>query len=1020
MKNFLLCLLLTALSFGQLLAQERTISGTVTGSDGKPVPFATVQVEGTNQGTVTDEQGNFTVPASGDAVIRVSYVGYNAIEVPVNNQSSLSITLQVNPNALNELVVTALGIKREKRTLSYTTQEVKGEDLVKSRETNFLNALQGKVAGVQINSNSGMPGSGSRIVIRGASSLTGQNQPLFVVDGVPISNQQIGAGDDDPVLFGGSTPNRGVDIDPNIIASVNILRGAAATALYGSRAAGGAVIITTKSGQGMKKGMTVNVSTAVTFDQAILPEFQDKYSAGIDGKYYDEVNQQTSSSWGARLDTLKVNGAPVKKYDPRSQFFKTGVTSDNSVSLTGTTDKSDYLLSYSFLKQGGIVPNTNYTRNSVYGRFGTQFSDKLRANVTVNYVNSDNDRQPEGNGTSSYLWGIMRAPVTYNLKPVLDENGDQRTYLNTINNPFWAVDNIGLNLNVDRFITNGSLIYQPLDWLTFTERIGADVYSDTRKFHEEIGSKSDYPDGRMFDELIHSRQINHDFYVEARRDLSSDLDLSVMVGNNIISEWTNDVFNKGIGLSGYNFFDISNAETVTSSVDLQRRRRVSVYGQAILEYKKMLSLTVTGRNDWSSTLPINNRSYFYPSVSGAFVFSELPGLNGSSALSFGKLRAAYTVIGNDADPYKTGTYYSKPAIGDGQRGEITLPFDGQNAFVLDNVQGNPNLKPERIKEFEVGLETQWLHNRLGLEVDYYNKISQDLIFQTPVAASSGFVESLINAGEIRNNGLEVTLNATPVQSKDFNWNISVNWSKNNSKIVSLAEGVPYIQVGGFVDPGIFLVKGYSYGSIWGTKWKRNEKGQLLIDEDGYPIVDDALGVIGDISPDWIGGITNEFSYKGIGLSFTWDTKQGGDVMNLDRYYLGAAGVAKYTDTRETTKVFEGVHEDGKPNTTPVKLDQSYYRSYVPGVEEAWVEDGTFVKLRNVTLSYSLDPKILKRSLLKGATLSVTGRNLYIYKPHFTGSDPELGLYGSGSNSQGFYNFITPSTRSYTVALKLTF
>ncbi|PSL49623.1 TonB-linked SusC/RagA family outer membrane protein [Chitinophaga niastensis] len=1022
MKRGLLLWLLMAISVVHAYAQTRTITGKVTDAkDGSAIPGVSVAIKGTGKGALTNADGSYKIEVANNGVLVFSFIGFSGKEVSVGNESLINVSLSVDNKDLSEVVVTALGIKREKRTLGYTTQEVKGDELVKSKEVNFLNGLQGRVAGVQVSNTSGMPGGGSRIVIRGASTLTGNNQPLFVVDGNPIDNNQIGAGDDDPILFGGSTANRGIDIDPNIIETINILRGASATALYGSRAAGGAIIITTKSGQGLKKkGISITASSSINFDQAILPEFQTKYAQGTGGAYYDGIAKRTSYSWGPLIDTLKVNGAKVKTYDPRKDFFKTGTTLDNSLSLTGATDKSNYLISVSSLKQDGIVPHTDFARNSFYVNFSSKLTDKLTVNSSLNFVDSRNNRLSEGND-NSYLARLYGAPITYNLKPDLNPNGSQRMYRAATNNPYWITENTGLDIGVQRFIPNVSFVYTPSNWLTFTERLGADVYTDSRKFHEAIGSFSSYTNGRVFEEAINNRQFNHDFFAQARKSFDNKLDLTVMVGNNIISEYYKDLLTKGNGLSVADFYDISNGVSISSRTNFFSRRRVSVYAQAILEYNRLLSLTITGRNDWTSSLPPGNNSYFYPSVTSAFIFSELPAFKDSKLLSFGKLRVAYTAIGNDAGPFKTSTGFYKSSVADALRGEILVPFDGTNAFALNNVAGNPNLKPESIKEFETGLETKWFNNRISLEVNYYDKTSTNLIFTPTVSAGSGFNAAVVNAGKIKNTGVEVTLNATPVSTKNFHWNIGVNWSKNTGKIIDLAPGINAIQIGGFTSPGIYLVKGQPYGTIQGTRYARDANGKLLIDDSGYPIPDAADGNIGNVMPRWIGGVTNTFSYKNFDLSVTVDGRFGGDIMNFDKYYLSAWGVSKNTEDREGTKVYDGIRQsDGKPNTTAIKTDQGYFTNFFTNTFENLVEDGTFVKLRNVTLAYNFSPKRLAHTPFKAATFSLAGRNLWMYAPNFTGSDPELSVYGSGSNSQGFYHRVTPSTKSFNATLKLTF
>jgi TonB-linked SusC/RagA family outer membrane protein len=1024
MKRGLLLWLLVTIGVVQAFAQTKLISGKVTDAkDGSGLPGVSVGIKGTGKGALTSNDGSYKIEVPENATLIFSFIGYAAKEVPVGTQGTINVTLGADNKDLSEVVVTALGIKREKRTLGYASQEVKGDDIVQSKEVSFLNGLQGKVAGVQISNTSGNPGSGTRIVIRGNSSLTGNNQPLFVIDGNPISNDQIGAGDDDPVRAGGTTANRGVDIDPNIIESVNILRGASATALYGSRAAGGAIIITTKKGAaGKGKSFGVSFASSLNLDKVILPDLQNSWSQGSGGKYQDPTKNPSNLSWGAKMDTLKINGQPAKKYDPRGDFFRTGTTFDNNISVTGSTEKSSYLASYSSLRQQGVIPNSDYNRNSFYVNFSSYLTDKFKITTGVNYIDSKNNRFGEGNNATNFITGIYNAPISFDLHPYLNAaDGSQRSYSNSTNNPFWTVNNTGLELSLHRFIPNISLEYTPLNWLTFTERLGADIYTESREYHEARGPFGSYPNGRMFSEVIDNKNINHDFYATARKNFDK-FDLTVMLGNNIISEHYNDKLIKGLGLTVDNFFDITNAQSVTSKVNYYDRRRVSVYAQAVLEYNRMLSLTLTGRNDWSSSLPQGNNSYFYPSVTAAFVFSELPGLKDSKALSFGKFRIGYTGIGNDAKPYQVGTMFYKTSVTDGQDGSVSVPFGGANAFSINNLLGNTNLKPESIKEFEVGFETKWLNNRIGLDVSYYDKVSKNLIYQSEISAGAGYNSAIINAGRITNKGLEVSLNATPVQTRDFYWNISANYSKNKSMIDYLSPAVDRIQVGGFISPGIFLIAGQPYGSLVGQRNSRTPDGKLLIDDQGYPILEDGTStIIGNMQPRWIGGVTNTFSYKTLTLSATFDGRFGGDILNMDEYYLVGNGNSATTNDRYQSVVLEGIRASDKaPNTTAIIKDQTYYRNYYRVAFDNMVQDGTFIKLRNVTLSYGLPSKWLGH-FIKSATVSVAGRNLWIHAPHFTSADPELSLYGSGSNSAGgFINYVAPSTRSYNATVKLTF
>ncbi|MGI8952148.1 MAG: SusC/RagA family TonB-linked outer membrane protein [Chitinophagaceae bacterium] len=1017
MRNLVL-LVIILLSTTQVYSQFFSLKGNVTDKTGKPIEGASIQVKNSNKGISADANGNFTIDAKVGDVLIISAINYHALQIKVSDENFLNVSLANNENVMDEVVVTALGIRRDKRTLTYSTQEVKGTALVDAKQDNLVNALAGKIAGVQITNSSGMPGSSARIIIRGNSSLVGENQALFVIDGIPMDNGE--AGNPDGSLGAGSTVNRASDIDPNIIESITVLKGAAATALYGSAAARGAVIITTKNGAGYGKSgkPNVSVSSSYSFENPILPEFQDKYAQGSGGVYVDGNNGQLgSASWGPLIDTLKVDGKPVPKRDNVKDFFKTGHTTDNNVSVSGFTDRSNYLASYSYLKTDGTMPNTDYTRHSFFLKYGTKILNTLTLTTQFNYIHSDNHRLLEGNSLASPLWTIYAAPISWDPFPETYPDGTQRVYRAARNNPYWLVDNTGLEDKTDRILPVINLSYNPLQWLTITERLGADMYVDNTDYHENIGIiGSTSPEGRLYTRENQYQQFNNDFIVEAKKDFNNNLFADLLVGNNILTNYNNSSFVEGVALSIPNFYNINNASSVTSTYNYYKTRKVGFYAQATIEYKKMLTLGLTGRYDGSSVLSVDKQFYPYGSASAGFIFTQALGMASNPIMNFGKIRVSYSAVGNDnVGPYSLSNPYFHAGVGN-----VAFPVNGQNGFLLTTTYGFP-LKNENVKEFEAGIETRFFHNKISLDVTYFNKKSLDLLTPgTPIAPGTGFSSASINAGDMSNKGIEVMLGITPIKTKNFTWEVDVNYTKIKNQVLKLAPGIPYIQFAGFVNPGIFAFANQPYGVIYGSHFLRDSTSShnLLLDDNGYPQVANDLAPIGNVTPKWIGGLTNTITYKALSFSFVLDYKNGGDILNLDNHYLLFYGTPKVTENRGSTYVFPGIIQStGKVNTTPVVLDQAYYQSLYSIVDESSVQDGSYFKLRQISLAYNFS-SFLKGTAVKGLTLTVSGTNFILYKK-YSGSDPEVSLNGSG-NGQGFANFMAPSDHSIIVGLRAMF
>lgn len=991
--NYFMAILLCLINFIEAQAQS-TIKGRVVDPTNAPVPGVSIRILGTTQGTSTDASGFFSIGYQPEATLRVSALGYETQEIPLTNQQEVTIRLISDNQALSEVVVTALGIKRERRQLTYSTQEVGGEEITKTREPSVLNALTGRVSGVQITGSSGQPGSSSRIVIRGTSSLTGNNEALIVLDGVPINNSQTGRSGDAPI----SGISRLSDIDPEIIESINVLKGSAASALYGSAAARGVLLITTKNGAAFKKP-SFNFTSQFSFETPIFPEIQDVYAQGDRGVYQDGEEVKNSLVWGPRMDTLTIDGIPVRNVNPMKEFFQTGRTYTNSLNVQGGSDRSNYFLSYSYLDQEGTVPTSNYKRHTAFAKFNNKITDQLTANFQFNYVSSTSHRTAEGYGLESPLWTIYTAPFSWDPLPAVDENGNQRVFRYSRNNPYWALDNIYSDVRNNRFIPVATFTYEPFNWLTVTERLGADVYSEQNKYYE---SPSDVLGtvGRLRDINENFRQFNHDLIVEARKDFNEDFNGSLMLGNNVLSNYSQNYTIDGSGLIIDGFRNISNVENQVPSEAYYLTRKVGFYGQGNLEYKRMLNLSLTGRIDQSSVFDAANRTYNYGSASAGFIFTELLDI---PRVDFGKVRVSYSRVGNDnVSAYATTTPY------------IDNRWNNLPGYLYSNRLGNPLLTNEDTDEFEVGLETRLFGGRLGLEASYFDRQHKNLLSTIELAQSTGYNTTNLNAGSMYNKGIEALLTATPVRNTNFSWDLTLNFTRIRNKITALYEGQDMLSNG-----QTYLFVGDPYGTFYNTGYERNEAGQILIDDSGLPAVNQSvLQKIGNMQPDWLGGLNNSFTYKNLNLSFFFDVRKGGDIMNSDERYGFFYGTPKSTEARED-RIIEGVNiNTGEPNNVSVQAQDYYQRLNL--IYEAAIQDGTYIKLRNVNLSYNFPQRWIDRTPFSSVTLTATGRNLWIYAPHFTGGDPEVNSFGTGNTSIGTFAYSVPTARSYNFSLSVTF
>ncbi|HMM11784.1 MAG TPA: SusC/RagA family TonB-linked outer membrane protein [Bacteroidales bacterium] len=1066
-KIAVLMVFLLAAGISSAFAQTRTVSGKVTSSqDGMGIPGVTVVVKGTTIGAITDLDGKYQINVRPEhRTLVFSYISMRTVEVALGNQTTINVVMEPDVFQIDEVVVTAIGVSRESKALGYAVQSVGSDAIVRSAATNPINALSGKVAGVQITNSSGAAGAASFMTIRGTASITGNNQPLFVIDGVPIDNSQLTSGNPDDgsnnLLSGVALSNRMVDLNPEDIESVNILKGGAATALYGLRAANGAVIITTKKGSTVGgKRSSVAFNSSVTFEKiSQMPEMQLKYAQGV-GNY----SPTTTAVWGPALADLRFDGStnnpdyplgnivpaagapagakPVPGYDNVANFFQTGVAYNNSIALSGGNDNNTYYLSIANSTNKGVVPKNTFDRTNISLASESKLSDKFKSETRLAYANSGGIRIQQGSNTSGVMLALMRMPPNFDITAGLDDpvnnrasymrpDGRQRNAYNTggYDNPFWTVNMNQFKDIVNRLTGHTALNYMANEWLTVTYRIGTDWYSDRRKQYFARGSRT-APNGRIYEEQFFVQDINSDLLFAINRRINEDITFNALLGQNMFQTSFQNLYVQGDNLTVPEFYHLSNAATHITRESKSKKRTAALFADLGVSYKNMLYFNVTGRNEWSTTLPEGNNSFFFPSFSGSFVFTELPALKENSILPYGKLRASYAIIANDAFAYATLSSFGGAAFADGWTDGISFPFLGVPGFALSTTLPNSELEPELMKSFEVGFDLKFLKNRLGLDFTYYDNKNEKLILAVPIAKSSGYYAANLNAATMVNKGIELMLRGVPVQNKNLNWAIDVNFTKNVNEVKELAEGVDNVFLAGFVGSQTRAVVGQSYGSIFGNDWKRDANGNILIVDDpnawnyGYPESSEDETNLGNVMPDWTMGINNSLSWKGITLSFLFDIKQGGKMWNGTKGAMYFFGTHKDTESRGdgAIYVFDGVKmSNGQPNDIKVAKDIDWYRngegSGFTGPAGQFVESTDWVRLRELTLSYQLNRNLLKKTFLNSAELFATGRNLWLSTP-YTGVDPETSLIGAG-NGQGLDYFNMPGVKSYTIGLRLT-
>ena len=1017
------------------IAQDRTVSGTVTSEkDGSSVPGVSVAVKGTTRGTLTDASGNFSIGANPNTTLVFSSIGYITKEAAVGNRSTINLTLAEDTKMLNEVVVTALGITREKKALGYSAQGVDSEELVQNRQPNLVNALQGKVAGVTINSTGGAPGQGARILIRGINSIDvgRDNQPLFVIDGILLDNSTSTQGSG-AELRGMS--NRAADINPDDVESINILKGGAATALYGLRGANGVVVITTKSGK--SGALRANFSSTYGVENVNkFPEVQDKYTIGYSGVY--DPNSFWPS-WGPTVaDAKKIDPThPDKLYNHFKDAYQQGQQFQNNLSFSGGTDKVTFLSSISHLHHEGVIPFTTFNKISARLNAQVKFSEKFTTSTNLNFINSGGDRYNADRFNESLNYWSPR----YDVRDYIKADGTMNTYGN--NNPIYGAYTNKLKDNVNRLIGGVNFNYAPLTWLTFNYRAGLDTYSDDRlrtaPGPRGFADEDVYEDnGLGFVYQYHTafRSITSTFTASGTVNLGANLKGTLRVGHDLYDRKIRSFGAEGNELTVYNYFDLRNARTITPTQSAEDYRLMGIFGELTLDYKDFLFLTLTGRNDITSSLLAPNNSFFYPSASVGYVFSQQ--FNMPTYVSLGKIRASYAKIGKDALPYSTTTGYAA---------YNSLPT-GSTGFSRGSRLGDPTLRPEFTETYEGGLELGFFGNRLGLDFTYYHSLSKDQIINVNVSSSTGYATAAVNSGTMRNQGVELTLRGTPIKKNNFSWDANLNFSANHNTIVSIREGLTEISFAsqfGYSGSTVTqkLIPGEAYGNLYGTSYQRyyansaeedprriDTSRPIVIGSNGFPVRNSAQKLLGNALPRWIGGLNNTFKYRDLSLSVLFDAQVGQDRYNQLDNFFAAFGIAKYTEDRNETRVFDGVLADGTPNTKAVFIGQGvgpdgvdygngYYRNVYRGVSENFIQDASWVRLRSLRLAYNLPASILKKGPIRNVQLSVTGNNLWL-ATKYRGYDPETSSFNSGSNVTGFTGFVYPAVRSFLFSLNVGF
>lgn len=1054
MKKFTFILLCLVIGISTVVAQNTKVAGSViSADDGLPVIGASIVVKGTMVGTVTDYDGNFTleVPSNGKVLI-VSYVGMLTQEVPVS--PNVRVVLKSDTQNLDEVVVTAMGISKEKKALGYAVQDVKGDKLTQAANSNLAGALQGKVSGLDIKPSSGMPGASSQITIRGARSFSGDNTPLYVIDGMPVTSTPDVDTDlqNNGSVSGADFANRAVDIDPNDIESINILKGQAASALYGIRASNGVIVITTKSGKGLAKGKPqISFSSNLSFDViGRLPEFQKTYAQGASGKY----SPTNSLSWGPKITDLpndptyggNTSNAYTKEYgnregmyyqpqraaagldpwttpqayDNAKDFFDTGVTWSNSINVAQALDKSSYSVSLGNTHQDGIIPSTGMDRYNVKVSAETKLHDNWTTGFIGNYITTAIDKAvTSGNGL---LRTVYSAPPSYDLAGIPSHiAGDpytQNSFRGAFDQAYWAMDNNKFTENTNRFFGNAYANYKTKfgttdHTLNVRYMFGVDSYTTDYVDSYGYGSNTGGGKGQIENYGWTNATYNSLLTINYDWNINEDWGLNVVAGNEVIQSNRGKYYEYGTGYNFPGWNHIDNATTQSASSEHWKKRTVGFFGNVSASYKNMLYLTVTGRQDYVSSMPRGNRAFFYPSVSAGFILTEVDALK-NDVINHAKIRASYAEVGQAGDFREN--FYSVPTYGGGfySLTPILYPINGSNGYTPYYKIYDPNLKPQNTRSYELGTDLSFFDNLVTLNYTFSRQNVKDQIFDVPLASSTGAGKLVTNGGKLHTNVHEITLSFNPIRTRDINWDFGFNWTKIDNYVDELAPGVENISLGGYVTPQVRAAAGEKYPVIYGVGYKRDANGNRLVDEDGLPIAGEAQ-VIGKVSPDFIMGFNTTLRLWDCTISAVLDWKQGGQMYSRTSGLADYYGVSKRTENREGTIIFDGYKEDGTKNDigiTGANAQQEYY-SILNNIDESSIYDNSFIKLREVAVSYP----VFKSNWMQ-VTLNIFARNVLIWA-QVPDLDPEASQ-GNNNMTGAFEDYSMPQTASYGFGVNVKF
>lgn len=1034
----------------QAMAQ-RTVSGKVTDDKGAPLQNVSVMARGTTTGTITKADGTYslTVPANAKALV-FSAVDMSPVEIAIGTSATIDATLKNEDKTMSEVVVTAFGIKKDKKTLGYGVTQLSGTELTQAHTTNISNAIASKIPGVRV-SGAGGSFTGSSILIRGYTTFTGSNQPLFVVDGIPIDNSGGGFA----VQTGVPRSNRAIDLNQDDIESISVLKGASAAVLYGSRAANGVILITMKKGKAGQKGI-IQYSTSYQIESVNrFPDLQNEYAQGVGGVFYGTGGTAISqSSWGPRIVGQTVttaynpatnlnNKTEVLKAYPNNvrDIFRQGMNWQNNISFSGGSDRNTFRFSYGYLKNKGVIENNELIRHNFSLNVSSKINNYLTVTVSGNYSNNASRRTQQGNQLSNPVFKAWFVPRTYDINQQYEDQFGNQRYLNPVtgveDHPFWTIKNNRYRDEINRFIGSVSFNFKLTKWLQADYKVGSDIYSIFQHAYDQIGTRGQANTnaggiGAVRETRNNYRSLGSNGYFTASKKVKSWSGI-LIAGTEFNQVYSNASQMDGKGVIVRNFEQLSNTTTFSPapSFGSNKTRLLALYGDLQISYKSIFSVGGTLRNDWSSTFRIGNNSYLYNGVGGSLNITELfPKLKGKIIESI-KIRGNIASVGKAGDfVYATDSYYSGASSADGFGPSITYPFNSIQGYTLGNSAGEAGLGPEFTKNKEIAVELSFFKGRLTIEATRYKQKSRNLIFAAAVSATTGITTQVRNAGSLTNNGVELGVNLTPIKTKSFNWNINLAYTQFKAIVNSLAFGLTTISISSFVTPNTRLVIGEEYGLIYGNAYVRdpNKGNKIVVGANGLPQVTATNVRIGNANPKYVLGITNSITWKAVSISFLMEYKEGGDLYSRNIRDIQSNGVGKETaefprydaaGVLQRPYIFDAVYTNGQPNTTYVSAEQYFGNGGIYAASEGFIFNTSWFRVREASVSFTLPSDFLRRTPFSSASLNVFGRNLYLHSPFYPHLDPEQNVQGI-ANAAGIEFNALPQTRTVGVGLNLSF